>query len=338
MLRWLVASIGLGLFACSVPAGEVLHDDAVLLGSGAHTYVWVDDWLQVPGGEDLGNTHGEIVVDAEGLIHISTDVGDAIMTFAADGAFVSSWGAEFANGVHGMTLATEDSGQVLYFVHFNQHEFVKATLDGQVLWRRSAPMASGLYQSKEQFRPTSIAVAPNGSIYVADGYGQHWIHRYDAGGTYFGSFGGPGSDPGELSTPHGLHVDTRTDPPVLLVADRENHRLSIFDLDGNFQSLVEGMLRRPCKIQGLGEYLVIPDLAGRVTILDGDNKLVTQLGDNPDESLRAVNGVPKEKWVNGLFLAPHSAAWDSEGDLYVMDWNRSGRVNKLRRVGAVAGR
>ena len=92
------------------------------------------------------------------------------------------------------------------------------------------------------------------------------------------------------------------------------------------------MLRRPCKIQQRDEYLVIPDLAGRVTILDGSNELVTHLGDNPDESLRAVNGVPREQWVDGLFLAPHSAVWDEQGNLYVMDWNAVGRVNKLRRL------
>ncbi|MFT7464993.1 MAG: hypothetical protein ACI9EF_003353 [Pseudohongiellaceae bacterium] len=336
-LLFLLTSLSL---ACSATSRETTPADAVLLGAGEHTYVWVDDWLQVPGGGELGNTHGEIVVDDGGLIHLSADVGQAVMTFRADGSFVSAWGEEFANGVHGMVLgpADEGVGQVLYFVHFNRHEFVKATLDGEVLWRRGAPMSSGLYESEDQFRPTSIAVAPDGGIYVADGYGRHWVHRYDADGRYLASFGGPGSEPGQLSTPHGLLVDTRSESPRLLVADRENHRLSIFDLDGNFHSLVEGMLRRPCKIQQRGEFLVIPDLAGRVTILDGDNQLVTHLGDNPDESLRAVNGVPRESWVDGLFLAPHAAAWDAQGDLYVMDWNFLGRVNKLRHVPSQSSR
>jgi len=334
MTRWPLLLLTVLPLACASTGADPLPADAVLLGSGEHTYVWVDDWLAVPGGGDLGNTHGEIVVDDRGLIHLSTDEGQALMTFREDGSFVSGWGEQFANGVHGMTLApdADGDGQVLYFVHFNRHEFVKATLDGEVLWRRGAPMASGLYESEEQFRPTSIAVAPDGTLFVADGYGLHWVHRYDAEGQYINSFGGPGSEPGQLSTPHGLLVDTRTDTPQLLVADRENHRLSIFDLTGQFVGLIEGMLRRPCKIQQRGEFLVIPDLAGRVTILDGSNRLVTHLGDNPDASLRAVNGVPKDRWVDGLFLAPHSAAWDAKGDLYVMDWNRWGRVNKLRRV------
>ena len=105
-----------------------------------------------------------------------------------------------------------------------------------------------------------------------------------------------------------------------------------FDLEGRFLGIVEGMLRRPCKIQQRGEYLVIPDLAGRVTILDGANELVTHLGDNPDPSLRAQNGVPRDKWKDGEFISPHSAVWDADGSLYVMDWNFLGRITKLRRV------
>jgi hypothetical protein len=69
-----------------------------------------------------------------------------------------------------------------------------------------------------------------------------------------------------------------------------------------------------------------------VTILDGANKLITHLGENPNLSLRANNGVDKNQWQDGLFLAPHSARWDSDGNLYVMDWNFRGRMTKLRRI------
>ena len=129
-----------------------------------------------------------------------------------------------------------------------------------------------------------------------------------------------------------MWVDTRGAEPELIVADRENHRLQRFDRQGQLLGVVEGMLRRPCKIQQRGEYLVIPDLAGRVTILDGDNQLVTHLGDNPDVAKRADNGVPPDEWVDGEFIAPHSAVWDQDGNLYVMDWNRHGRITKLRRL------
>jgi hypothetical protein len=81
-----------------------------------------------------------------------------------------------------------------------------------------------------------------------------------------------------------------------------------------------------------GNDLVIADLAGRVTIFDRNNKLITHLGDNPDPKKRANNGVPREQWTDGEFIAPHCARWDTQGDLYVMDWVAVGRVTKLKRV------
>ncbi|MHC5210666.1 MAG: c-type cytochrome domain-containing protein [Planctomycetota bacterium] len=303
------------------------------LGSGEHRYEWVPGWLQLPEGQaELGNTHGEIVVDRAGNLHVNTDTERAVMVFAPDGRFLRSWGAEFSNGLHGMQLVEEDDEEFLYFVHFGRHELVKATLDGEIVWRMGHPEQSGKYASAEEFRPTSIAVAPDGGFFVADGYGLHWVHQYDAQRRWVRCFGGQGHEPGRFQTPHGVWVDTRGDEPSLLVADRENARLQRFDLEGNLIGVVEGMFRRPCKIQQQGEYLVIPDLAGRVTILDGDDELVTHLGDNPDPGLRANNGVERDAWADGEFLAPHSAAWDRNGDLYVMDWNRHGRITRLRRL------
>ena len=98
--------------------------------------------------------------------------------------------------------------------------------------------------------------------------------------------------------------------------------------------VIEGMLRRPCSIYQHETDLVVADLAGRVTILDAEDKLVTHLGDQPDPKLRARNGIPKSKWRAGEFVSPHGAAWDADGNLYVMDWLRPGRVTKLRRVRA----
>lgn len=77
---------------------------------------------------------------------------------------------------------------------------------------------------------------------------------------------------------------------------------------------------------------MVPELGGRVTILDGDDQVVTYLGDNPNAEQRAQNQVDRQDWQDGIFIAPHSARWDSDGNLYVMDWNFRGRVSKLRRL------
>ena len=303
-----------------------------ILGEGRHRYRWVEEGFRLADGADLGNTHGCIVIDHEGRVYVNTDTEKAVCVFDAEGRFLEAWGKEFAGGLHGMTLVVEDGKEYLWLAHTARHEAVKTTLKGEVLATIGVPMESGRYEDAGQYHPTSVVVAPNGDIYVADGYGRSWIHRFSKDRKYLGSFGGPGTEPGKLRTPHGMLLDDRGDEPVLLVADRENHRLQSFSLDGRHLGVFAGNLRRPCNIQRMGDAIVVADLAGRVTILDRKNDLVCHLGDNPDESLRAQNGVPKEKWVIGRFLSPHASAVDPRGNLYVMDWNSLGRVRRLVRV------
>ncbi len=330
-----VATLILGVLAIPCFA-DVQQEDATptaTLGTGEHTYRWVEDWGRLPEGAGLGNTHGCIVVDGRGRIYVNTDTERAVLRFAADGSFLDAWGKEWAGGLHGMWLHEEDGQEFLYMTHIGRHEVVKADLDGNVLWTLGYPEASGLYENANEYRPTSVAVAPDGSFFVADGYGKSWIHRYDAERRWLGAFGGPGTEPGQLKTPHGIHLDARGAKPRLIVADRENHRLQLFELDGTLIRVVTGDLRRPCHVNRHGDDWVVADLAGRVTILDADFELVTHLGDQPDPAKRANNGVPVEDWRDGVFFAPHCAAWDAHGDLYVMDWLAAGRVSKLVRTG-----
>ncbi len=297
------------------------------LGAPPHRYVWETGWLKPPASE-LGNTHGVIVEDSNGLLYLNTDTERAISVYGSDGAFVRAFGAEEGEGVHGMCIVKESDGEFLYHVNFRLHTWKKRKLDGTVVWERGVPLESKKYASANEFKPTSIAVVPNGAIFVADGYGTSWVHQFDHAGQYVRSFGGPGV----MNCCHGLLVDTRREPHTLLVADRENARLLRYDLEGELLGEIKGMFRRPCSVQEKDGYLAVPDLAGRVTILGPDDQLVAQLGDQPDASKRARNDVPRAEWQDGVFLSPHSAHWDRGGNLYVMDWNFLGRVNKLRRL------
>ncbi len=327
----------LALAVASILAADLMAQDPteqppeVHLGTGRHSYTWVRGFATLPDQPELGNTHGCVAVDSAGRIYFNTDTERSVCVFEPDGTFVKSWGKSFAGGLHGMTIAREGEREVVYLAHTGRHEVLKTTLDGEVLWSRGVPEEAGIYKDAGQYKPTDIVVAPNGSIYVADGYGQSWVHQFEQDGTYVRSWGGRGTEPGRMQTPHGICVDTRGDEPRLIVADRENGRLQIFDLDGGLRGVVSGIFRRPCNVfmHPNGRDLVVPDLAGRVTILNEKNELVCHLGDQPDPNKRAKNGIDKADWRDGEFLSPHGAAFDANGDLYVLDWNRHGRVTRL---------
>ncbi|MSR61514.1 MAG: hypothetical protein EXS08_03570 [Planctomycetes bacterium] len=332
----LVRSLFVVLFAAAALSVARQQPAPIRFQAGAHTYEWVRGWGTLPGGKTLGNTHGCVVVDKQDRIYLCTDTENAVVVFDKDGKVVKTWGKELAGGLHGLALVEEGGKQFLLMAHIGRHQVLKATLDGEILWTLDYPKESGIYEKAEEYAPTSVAPLPDGGFLVADGYGRSWIHRYDKDRTYVKSFGGPGTELGKLQTPHGIWLETRGKEPVLLVADRENQRIQVFDLDGKpvreVKDLEHDLLRRPCHMHPFADELVVADLAGRVTVLDSALKLVAQLGDNPDPAKRADNGVQPADWKDGEFIAPHCANWDSAGNLYVTDWVSSGRITKLARV------
>jgi hypothetical protein len=294
----------------------------------------IHDWGRLPKTMSYGNTHG-VCQDTQGRIYIKHTVGagaeceDAIVVYDADGKFIKSWGKEYKGGAHGLHIVTEGSEQFLYLCDPPRGLAAKTSLDGEVVWQRGVPEESGLYTNQGEYHPTNVAVAPSGDVYIADGYGKSWIHRYNTKGDYLGSFGGPGAERGQLACPHGLMIDLRAPEPMLVVADRSNRRLQYFTLGGHPRQIITDELRSPCHFHERNGELLIPDLEARVTIFDKDNKLITHLGDGENFALRAE---PREKFIPGKFIAPHSAIWDHAGNIFVVEWVEVGRVTKLRRL------
>lgn len=340
--REFTKAAGAGLALASLGTVAVHAEDKsatrpAVLGKGAHTYEIVPGWGRLPEGKKFGNTHG-VIEDAHGriFIHNQSPTGDAVCIFDAAGKFIKSWGKELAPGAHGMTLHQEGDEEFLYLAATGLHKIYKTTLDGEIVWEKGPPVLPEVYPTPDKYVPTNIAFAPNGDFYVADGYGQNWVHQYDGQGGHVRSWGGRGSEPGKMNCPHGIWVDTRGKTPEVVVADRANVRLQYFTLEGKHLRFVAHDLRHPCNFRLRKGDLLIPDLHGRVTIFDKDNQLITHLGlDSTAKEWKAPPGypnVPPPQRTTGQFIAPHDACWDSKGNLYVVEWVPDGRVTKLRRV------
>jgi hypothetical protein len=327
---------------------------APVLGDGEFTYEAIHDWGVLPAQIKWGNTHG-IVEDSQGniyvhhTVHATSDSPDAIVVFDRSGKFVRSWGKEFRGVAHGLHLRREAGDEFLYLTvnaanpkmaiqPAMQAVVLKATLYGEVVWKIQGPPDIAAYKDPAAngvlppYNPTNVAIAPNGDVYVADGYGSYYINQYDGRGDYIRTFGGKGAEAGQLNEPHGIWVDTRSANPVLVVADRRNNRLQRLTLDGKHLDFVTG-LRLPCHFHEYNGTVVIPDLRGRVTLIDRANKVTMHLGDsNPEHWNNPLRRESRDKFVPGQFICPHGACFDRDGNIYVVEWVEVGRVTKLRRV------
>lgn len=304
---------------------------SVHTGNGAWSYDAVPHWGELPDGKIIGPTHGGVVVDDEsGLIYVSTDSELSIVVYQPDGGFLRAIAPE-CRGFHAMAIRHENGKPVIYGAQLNSNapplRVCKIDADGKILLE--IPNATTGEVPGGWLGVTGVTVAPDGAIFASMGYGSNMIHKFDASGKLLKSFGSKGPDEQQFNTPHGLAIDTRFEQPRLLVADREKRRLVHLDLEGNWIGVHAGNLRRPCSVSFLGDHLAVAELESRVTILDRTGTPVAFLGDNPDHAQWAAFTVPPEDQQLGIFTAPHGLSFDKEGNLYVQDWNKTGRVTKL---------
>lgn len=301
------------------------------LGSGDFVYEELSDWPNFPDGWGSKEVV-DVVVDAQDRVY-AFDRGDHPLTvFEADGTLVSSWGEGAFTRPHGVTIRTEAGhGEVIYCVDDDGHWIGKFTLAGELLMsigRRDEPAPA---QSGNPFnRPTKVAFDPKtDDLYITDGYGNARVHKYSSEGEHLFSWGDYGSDPGQFNLPHSVCTDPQG---RVYVADRENHRIQIFDDQGNYIEQWNN-LHRPCGLHIRDGLVYIgqlkteqavnsdyPNLGACVTIHDLSGRRLARLGD-----IR-----PGER--PGQFIAPHGLAVDSRGDIYVgeVSWTILGKTRLVR--------
>src|SRR5205814_234595 len=222
--------------------------------------------------------------------------------------------------------------EYLYAARPLDHEVVKLNLNGEQEWAITFPPEAGIYKEAKQFNPCAVTVGPDGSLFVADGYGANYVLKFDVHRKFVKAFGGRGDAEGKFQTCHGIALDTRQDKPLLFVCNRNNDRVEYWDLDGNFVKVIQRNLRMPAAVHIRGDYALIPELQGRVTVLNKEGNIVAQVGDNPDERQRANFGLPPDQWKEGICNSPHGASIDKDGNLIVTEWSQFGHLHKFTRL------
>ena len=287
-----------------------------------------DFFEQNPGHKQLGPCHGGVVIDKAGNIYVSTDTERGIVVFSPAGKFLRAIGP---TRIHGLEVREENGMEYLYCARHADHEVVKLKLDGEQVWAIHFPPEAGIYKDEKGFNPCAVTVAPDGSIFVADGYGSNYVLKFDKDRQFVKAFGGPGTEEGKFKTCHGIALDQRSGKPLLFVCNRNNNRVEYWDLEGNFVKVIQKDLRMPAAVHIRGDYAVLPELQGRVTVLDKDGAIVAQVGDNPVPDQRANFGLSPDKWKDGICNSPHGASIDKDGDLIVTEWSQFGHLHKFTR-------
>jgi hypothetical protein len=327
-------SVAVALFlGLALPVAGADTPQPVRMGCGSMTFDTVPGWgLSAEGKSSIGPCHGGVAVDKEGNIYTSAHAG--VFVFSPEGKVVRSFLGDKYADMHDIKIIDEADGEFLYGARNNNAEGIKLNpKTGEIVLKLPYPAESGLKLTK--FSPTAITVAPNGDIYLSDGYASNHIFKFDKTGKYLSHFGTKGNGLKEFNTAHGMTLDTRYTPPRLLICDRNHEpkgRLVHYDLDGNFIAEVVTGLGMPTSASIQGDFVSVPDLHGRLVILDKTNTIIAVLGNNPDPAKGRNYNVPQDKWVEGVFSGTHGSCWDKDGNLYVQDWNAAGRIMKLQRV------
>jgi sugar lactone lactonase YvrE len=304
------------------------------IGSGSLQYELVENWEQLPQGYSHPDVAG-VCTDTSGNVYLFCRGEHPVMIYDREGRFLDSWGeGQFSLRTHGMFMDKQDG---LYLVDDARHMVGKYTLDGEELFQcgpAERPSDTGGYDGRTAAtvtqaggpfnRPTNLSVAPGGDLFVSDGYGNTRVHRFDARGQLCGSFGEPGSGPGQFRVPHSLwvHTDGR-----IFVCDRENDRIQIFSPEGEYQTewldvqrpqdifidkdnrVYVGELVWRAGMKSFRRGPIEAEEPARLSIYDIEGNLLLRWG----------SGVGPAAAEPGQFVAPHGIWVDDRGDIYMAE-------------------
>lgn len=308
------------------------NSDENILGQHNKKYKLQKNWSKADASKFPVNDCHEMVQDSKKrIILLTNETKNNVLIYDKSGKLQKAWGNNYP-GAHGLTIFNEGGKDVLFICDNNRHQVIKTSIDGKELMTLHYPKETGVYTKEEEFVPTETAIAQNGDIYVVDGYGKDYVIQYDHTGKYMRHFGGRGAEEKHLLNAHGIAVDTRNSTPTLIVTSRQQHAFKRYTMEGQFMETIALPGAWVCRPVIKDDYLYTAVLqthseqgknSGFITILDKNNKVVSNLGGNSpvykDGKLESLHQSQK------AFSYPHDVCIDDEGSLYVAQWN-SGKV------------
>jgi hypothetical protein len=237
------------------------------------------------------------------------------------------------NSLHGFVIRKTDDGEFIFAAVLNEQRFIKCTLDGKVVLEIKKD-AFPAEQAKPGLKLTNCDVAPNGDIYIVDGYGKSWVFVFDKTGAFKKVFGGPTQivDGKGFANTHKIFVDTRFAPARLLCLDRGNNRMFHVDLDGtNPQMISNKGLRNPSSASFHGDLMCVAEIAGRVSVWNKEGAMVASMGANDTKGQTNTPKVAPADWREGVVTSPHGITFDGQGNILETEWNVFGRVLRWDR-------
>jgi len=183
---------------------------AMKTGNGEWVYEVARGWGHLPEGTDFGGTHGGIATDKAGHVYVSTQSETGILVYSPDGMLLKTIAHQYPE-VHSIVYAEENGDEFFYCTvqKGTPNEnwlFVKMKTDGSVVQKITAPSEAG-FKTPNEWRLTAAVPAPDGSIFIANGYGDSRLFQFDKNGVYRASYGGKGTADGLFNCNHGLAVD-----------------------------------------------------------------------------------------------------------------------------------
>ncbi|AWB65146.1 hypothetical protein C2869_01220 [Saccharobesus litoralis] len=308
----------------------------------SESYLYQKNWLKVPEGLDqIGKSHGEIAVSSAGDVYVSMmGKKGGIQVYSDQGQYIGNvTGAP--DDIHGFAIRKEGAQDYIYGARLYGQTLFKMTLAGDIIFEIDAksaipkqfhnqPNPNKKWQDERKLKLTAVAVADNGDMYVVDGYGRDFIHKFNANGQYLDTFAGRQA-PWKLKNCHKIAIDPRFTPNRILCADRANMRLVHIGLDGNYIGEYATNLRRPSAMSFYQNTVAVAEIGGRVTLLNKSGQVMQTIGTNQTAGQKESHHpkTPPEKWRDGVFTSPHGITFDANGNLLITEYSNYGRVLKF---------